>query len=76
MFISVYNLSDSGESLSKEELLRTAVPHAGPPTTLNLQPMQIRTFVATLGRTQHWDPSQQHDKILNRPYSMELDFVV
>lgn len=62
MSISVDNLSDSGESLSKEELLRTAVPQAGPPTTLTLQPMQIRTFVATLGRSQHWIPSQQHYK--------------
>lgn len=45
-------IPDSEESLSKEELLRTAIPHSDPPTTITLQPMQIRTFVATLS-TQH-----------------------
>ncbi|XP_048762590.2 lysosomal alpha-mannosidase-like isoform X2 [Ostrea edulis] len=38
------------ESLSKEKLLNTAIPHSSVPTTLSLQPMQIRTFVATLQR--------------------------
>lgn len=45
-------IPDSEESLSKEKLLKTAIPHSDPPSTITLQPMQIRTFVATLN-TQH-----------------------